>query len=203
MLTRLIVSIAVVAVLLSGCSSKSDRKDDGPRSQEPDWREEDRRANGEAPPVKTGTGDPVQLPSDGPIATVIYVTEAGAQGSKRPLAMIFSSDMKSRYLEEEPGPTRIVKKFPQARMGLLFADLKRAGLETLLGNKQTLAQSIDAGRQIILIQGESRTSYREPPGVTDARPPETLKTFRKCEQALISYSYIDDPFIEIAPANKK
>src|SRR5205085_1294459 len=95
----------------------------------------------------------VNRTDDGPLATIIYVTEIGNRGGpKKPGAVIFSSDMASPYLQDRPRPTRILKPVQRGRMGQLIALMKDAGLERLPTEAQLVDEPVTSDRQFIIIK---------------------------------------------------
>jgi hypothetical protein len=144
-------------------------------------------------PAPQKTGAPVD-PDQGPIATIIYVTEIrNRDGSKRPGAVIFSSDPDSPYLQERPRPSRILKPVVGGERAHLFGELRTTGLERLPAEPQLPDEAITPDRQIIVIHDGKRVTYRQNNVRTNA---DAFKLFSACEKVVVDFSHDQDPYVQ-------
>ncbi len=188
---RSLAALLCVASLL-GCSSTP--KEATPEELEP----VDQPANPQIPqPRQAGPASAGAAPVDpdrGPVATIVYVTEVkNRDGTRRPGAVIFSSDPDSPYLNERPRASRVMKPIVRAQMGQLLDQLRTTGLERLPAEAQQANDAITPDRQIIVIRDDKRVTYRQSATRANA---EAFKLFAACEKVVVDFSHDQDPYVQ-------
>ncbi|MGE0710774.1 MAG: hypothetical protein AB7N76_27740 [Planctomycetota bacterium] len=69
--------------------------------------------------------------TQGPLATLVYVTETGARAQRRPAALIWTSDPQSSHFQRKGSARITVRRLYKEEMAWLLRELSRAGLEAL------------------------------------------------------------------------
>jgi len=191
--------IIVALSVLAGCASKpAPANEDELKTTDqtdPETRAKIDRMTGHAAAAPNPGQAPGTAANQGPVLTIVYVTEIGPRGGEhRPGAVIFSSDPDSPYLQERPRPSRILKPIDTARMGKLLADLRANGLDTLPQDPEEPDAKITGERQFIFLRDGKRVDYREGRSKENAA---LFRTFKSCENIFIACSREKDEFVEL------
>lgn len=201
--TSRVVGAAGVAVLvvLGGCGSAPREATDAelaPVDQDANGQAvalgKSPKKNERAGPAPAAPAAPAAPRDEGPIVTLIYVTEIRDKGRDRPAAVIFTSDPESEYLQgEKPRPSRVLKPTLGSNMVKLLDALRQEGLDTLPSEAEALEADIGRGRQVIVVRDGRRVAYRQAACKADAT---AFRTFNRIERVLVRYSQGDATFVE-------
>ncbi len=120
-------------------------------------------------------------PTEGPTATLVYVTRAGGRGEKaRPAAVVFSSDPANAHFRRDTTPRITVRRLYRKEMALLLQRLEQEGLGKLPWEEQEYDADIGPERALYLYQkGKRRRAVKE------QLPPGDMETFTDIEREVI------------------
>lgn len=121
-------------------------------------------------------------PTEGPIATLVYVTRAGGRGAAaRPAAVVFSSDPANGHFRRETSPRVTVRRLYKKEMARLLERLEQEGLSALPWEAQDYDADIGPERALYLYRGGKRRRV-----VKDALALPHEAAFTALERAVIA-----------------
>jgi hypothetical protein len=163
----------------------------GPTTKGPSTTETAQKAPAPGAPAAPKPG--TSASDQGPLLTIVYVTEIRIGARRRPGAVIFASDPDSGYLQEEPRPSRVLKPIDRADMARLLLELRAAGLDLLPHQDLADSDPITGERQIIFVRDGKRVVYLVSASQSDAN---AFKAFNRCEKVLLDRAHGPDSFVE-------
>tara|TARA_B100000965_G_scaffold34074_1_gene25119 strand:- start:103 stop:687 length:585 start_codon:yes stop_codon:yes gene_type:complete len=137
---RTILTLSLLATaLLCGCASDARDPDAPPLARDMSGpRADEGPQQGEGPAEPTPQLGENNRPwqnwkdeSSGPRATLVYVTEMGVRGKRRPAALIYTSDPEIGHFRRRPSDQFTVRRLLKREMQWLLDDLSARGLEAL------------------------------------------------------------------------
>ncbi len=121
-------------------------------------------------------------PTEGPIATLVYVTRAGGRGEVgHPAAVVFSSDPTNGHFLRDTSPRVTVRRLYKKEMARLLERLEQEGLSALPWEAQDYDADIGPERALYLYRDGQRRRV-----VKDALALPHEATFTALERAVIS-----------------
>lgn len=130
----------LAALLLGGCASDERDPDAPPLARDMSGPAPDSEGEGqgegaaEPAPQLSQNNRPWQNwkdESSGPRATLVYVTEMGVRGQRRPAALIYTSDPEIGHFRRRPSDQFTVRRLLRREMQWLLDDLGARGLDAL------------------------------------------------------------------------
>lgn len=128
----------LATALLCGCASEGRDPNDPPLARDMSGPRPDAEGEGDAPAEATPQLGETNRPwqgwkdeSSGPRATLVYVTEMGVRGKRRPAALIYTSDPKIGHFRRRPSDQFTVRRLLKREMQWLLDDLGARGLDAL------------------------------------------------------------------------
>lgn len=173
-------------VLVAGCASSSSTSSSS-SAREP--REPVKKEEAIADPETVGApaageGDDPRTWEDttqGPAATLIYVTRRRDRTGVVPMMIVFTSDPKQRHFTERETSDLSVKRLKKATMGKLLEQLQVDGLEALPWLDQPRDAAIGPERALIFLQPR-RSRRVEKDGLSE----QERRVFSEIEKRLIA-----------------
>jgi hypothetical protein len=185
---RLALLCFLLVAPLGGCSSTGE--DPPPAARDMTHGDPEDGPGGRAgggPAAESGLGNstrPWQTWKDeteGPTATLVYVTEMGVRGKRRPAALIFSSDPSLLHFRREPSAQFTVRRLYRSEMESFLRDLRSHGLSSLpWQDEPKYDKAIGAERGLHIYESKKRRFVLKATCALEGQ-----RRFRKLEDRLI------------------